>query len=88
MSPSFVVLITVLIVVFVLVIREAFLKPFFLPVFAVLLFAFWMILGNPVGLLASGGGWMLLLMIWAARILALTVHAAVDAARDRPVRTN
>src|SRR5207244_817551 len=38
-----------------------------------LLLACWMLVGNPVGLLTSGGGWIiLLLMLWAARILAMT----------------
>jgi hypothetical protein len=83
------ILITVLIAVVVLVIREAFIRPLFLPVLAVLLLAWWLLSGNPVGLLTSGGGWIIsLFILWAARILAVTLQAAIDAARGSPVRMN
>jgi hypothetical protein len=74
MEPQFVALITLLIAVLLVIIREAFRRPFFLLAFVLMLVVFSMVVGNPVGLLTSFGGWaILVVMLLAARILALAV---------------
>jgi hypothetical protein len=83
MNIAAVALIIVVSMLLVATVREAIRFPLFLPAFAFLILLFWVVLGNPVALATSGGGWIIVMfMLWGARILATTIHAVIDAARD------
>ena len=89
MHLEWVVLILVAVMIAVGVILEALKTAFFIPMLVVLLTCFWIAFGNPVGLLTSWGGWIIILfMLWATRILAVTLHATIKAARDRSTHTD
>lgn len=62
-------------------IRKALLGKFFLPAFLVLVLVFLFTMGNPIGLLTSGGGWIIfLLMLLVSRVAAIVLDRLVTRA--------
>jgi len=78
------ILAVVVIVTFVAaVVLETFRRRFFLPVLAAMLVVFKFAVGNPMGLLASGGGWPILT---AMIMIAVGIASALDWIRSNTNR--